>query len=55
MLRRAPSLGPAAPAAALLLALSAPLAQAQNNDAGDAADSAHANIGRKVDKQLRNY
>ncbi len=42
MLRRAPSLGPAAPAAALLLALSAPLAQAQNNDAGDAADSAHA-------------
>jgi outer membrane receptor protein involved in Fe transport len=42
MLRRAQSLRPAAPAAALLLALSAPLAQAQNNDARDAADSEHA-------------
>ena len=38
MLRRAQSLRPAA----LLLALSAPLTQAQNNDARDAADSAHA-------------
>ncbi len=42
MLRRAQSLRPAAPAAALLLALSAPLAQAQSNAARDAADSAHA-------------
>ena len=42
MLRRTQSLRPAAPAAALLLALSAPLAQAQNNDARDATDSAHA-------------
>ena len=38
MLRRAQSLRPAA----LLLALSAPLAQAQSNAARDAADSAHA-------------
>ena len=38
MLRRAQSLRPAA----LLLALSAPLAQAQNNAARDAADSEHA-------------
>ena len=41
MLRRAPSLRAAAPAGALLLALSAPLAQARNNDARDAADSEH--------------
>ncbi len=42
MLRRTQSLCSAAPAAALLLALSAPLAQAQNNDARDATDSTHA-------------